>query len=124
MTISLRLLALTAAAVFGLVLVAGVNLYQINKVYQLANYANDNVVPTILALGRAVQSAHLQLYQPLSGEPVAKHLEPTAVLRSPSHAENPRPVSSPSGCAGPSSHRPSSVLSWGCVCKPAPTEVR
>jgi methyl-accepting chemotaxis protein len=55
MTISKRLLILLAASVLSLVLVAGLSLVQMNRVYKAANFSNENVVPSILLLNEAQQ---------------------------------------------------------------------
>jgi hypothetical protein len=43
---------LIASAVTGLVLVAGLGMYQIGRVYEAANFGNDNTVPALTALGK------------------------------------------------------------------------
>ena len=50
MTISQRLYLLTGTAIVGLILLAGVGLYQMGKVFDAANYANVNTVPSYQAL--------------------------------------------------------------------------
>lgn len=54
MTLSKRLLILMATAILALVLVAGVNLIQMNRVYSAANFGNENVVPSVLVLDDAL----------------------------------------------------------------------
>jgi methyl-accepting chemotaxis protein len=56
MTIAQRLLALIAAAIACLLLLAGIAYYQMNKVYGAANYGNENTVPSLLTLNRAIIS--------------------------------------------------------------------
>ena len=53
MTIAQRVIALIAAALLGLAVLTGVSSVQMNEVYKEANYANDNVVPSIETLHRA-----------------------------------------------------------------------
>ncbi len=50
MTIKQRLLLLVGAAILSLVALTAINYQQMNKVYDAANYANVNVVPSIEAL--------------------------------------------------------------------------
>ena len=56
MKIATRLLVLTAAALVGVIGVTGVGLYQINQVYESANYCNINSVPSIIVLDDAFES--------------------------------------------------------------------
>lgn len=53
MSIANRLLLLVGIALAGLLLVAGVNFYQMSRVYEEANFGNVNVVPSILVLDKA-----------------------------------------------------------------------
>jgi methyl-accepting chemotaxis protein len=53
MTIARRLYALIFLAAVGLVTLSGISVYQIGKVYTAANFANVNVVPSLLDLGIA-----------------------------------------------------------------------
>ena len=53
MTIAQRVIALITAALLGLAVLTGVSSVQMNEVYKEANYANDNVVPSIETLHRA-----------------------------------------------------------------------
>ena len=70
MTIAQRVIALIAAALLGLAVLTGVSSVQMNEVYKEANYANDNVVPSIETLHRAsityYQIRTLTLYHILS----------------------------------------------------------
>ncbi len=50
MTISQRLQLLVAFAIASLLLLAGVTVYQMNRVYDSANFGNENVVPSIRLL--------------------------------------------------------------------------
>ena len=50
MTISKRLLVLMLTALLSLCLVSGMSLYQMNRVYDAANFGNENVVPSVLLL--------------------------------------------------------------------------
>ena len=70
MTIANRLLALVAGAIVSLLALSGLNLYQMQRVYSAANYANENVVPSIERLnhvtaefGRARVRAYRYLIQ-------------------------------------------------------------
>lgn len=53
MSIKQRLIALIVSAVVALVALTGISLMQMNKVYDAANFGNENVVPSILALHEA-----------------------------------------------------------------------
>ena len=53
MTIKQRLITLIAASLLCLVVLSGINYTQTNKVYQQANYGNENTVPSIQTLNRA-----------------------------------------------------------------------
>jgi methyl-accepting chemotaxis protein len=55
MTVAQRLYLLVFAAIFGLIGLAGLGYYQIGKVYEDANFANDNTVPALVALGKMQQ---------------------------------------------------------------------
>ncbi len=55
MTIAQRLQLLLGAAIVSLLLLAGINYYQMNLVYEEANYGNVNVVPSIHTLDTAVR---------------------------------------------------------------------
>jgi methyl-accepting chemotaxis protein len=55
MTIAQRLYLLIAAAAVGLIALAGINLYQMGKVYEATNFANVNTVPSLIVLDRASQ---------------------------------------------------------------------
>jgi methyl-accepting chemotaxis protein len=50
MTISKRLLILMAAAAVAMIIIAGVAINRMGKVYEEANFGNENVVPSILIL--------------------------------------------------------------------------
>ncbi|MBS1144952.1 MAG: methyl-accepting chemotaxis protein [Proteobacteria bacterium] len=54
MTISKRLFILLATAIVSLLLVAGIGFVQMKKVYNAANFGNENVVPSILVLDEAL----------------------------------------------------------------------
>jgi methyl-accepting chemotaxis protein len=56
MTIAQRLTALICASMACLLLLSGIAYYQMNKVYGAANYANENTVPNLLTLNRAIIS--------------------------------------------------------------------
>ena len=46
MTVSKKMLFLVFSALLGIVLLAGTGQYQIDRVFQAANYGNDNTVPS------------------------------------------------------------------------------
>src|ERR1035437_3076657 len=50
MTIAQRLYLMIGAAMLGLFIVAGAGLYQMNKVFEVANWGNVNVVPSLVLL--------------------------------------------------------------------------
>jgi len=50
MTIAQRMYALIFSAFIGLACLAGIGIFQINRVFTAANYANVNVVPSLIAL--------------------------------------------------------------------------
>lgn len=50
MTVKQRLYLLMSTAIVGLILIAGIGLYQTNKVFEGANFANVNVVPSLIDL--------------------------------------------------------------------------
>jgi len=56
MTVVQRLSILIATVVLGLCALAGVGVYQTEKVYTTTNYSNVNVVPSVLKLDQAFQS--------------------------------------------------------------------
>ncbi|WP_295464472.1 methyl-accepting chemotaxis protein [uncultured Pseudomonas sp.] len=51
MTVIKKMLLLVLFALMGILLLAGVGQYQIEKVFDAANYGNDNTVPSLRALG-------------------------------------------------------------------------
>jgi methyl-accepting chemotaxis protein len=53
-TISRRLLIQMGVSIVSLLLIAGLNLLQMGKVYDAANFGNENVVPSILVLDEAL----------------------------------------------------------------------
>jgi methyl-accepting chemotaxis protein len=55
MTIAQRLYLLITSAAVGLIALAGINLYQMGKVYEAANFANVNVVPSLVVLDQMSQ---------------------------------------------------------------------
>jgi methyl-accepting chemotaxis protein len=54
MTIANRLLMLVAVSVSCLALLAGLAAYQTERVYQAANFSNENVVPSMILLDKAI----------------------------------------------------------------------
>jgi methyl-accepting chemotaxis protein len=66
MTVSKKMLSLILSAAFGIVLLAVVGLTQMSRVYETTNYANVNVVPSIVTLDAAfspMAAARTQLWQ-------------------------------------------------------------
>ena len=57
MTISQRLMLLVGAAITSLLALTGINYQQMNRVFDAANYANVNVVPSIALLNDAARIA-------------------------------------------------------------------
>ena len=55
MTIVQRLLILVGAAIAGLIALAGINYYQMNRVFEAANYGNANSIPSIMLLNHAME---------------------------------------------------------------------
>lgn len=63
MTIAQRLYVLIGAASLGLIVIAGLNMYQMGKVYEAANWSNVNVVPSMVILDKAVsESGKLRVF--------------------------------------------------------------
>nr|WP_198980097.1 MCP four helix bundle domain-containing protein [Herbaspirillum sp. ASV7] len=58
MTIARKLYAMAAIAVFGVVLLAGVGSYQIQRVNTTASYSTENTVPSILELDRVIDAVY------------------------------------------------------------------
>ena len=56
MTVKTRLSLLIGSAVLGLFLVAGIGMFQINSVFNAANYGNTNTVPSIQTLDEAFRA--------------------------------------------------------------------
>ncbi len=56
MTIAQRMYWLIAAAAFGLIALSGISLYQMDKVYESANFANINTVPALVDLNDAAMA--------------------------------------------------------------------
>jgi methyl-accepting chemotaxis protein len=59
MTIIKKMSLLVLSALFGIALLAGVSMYQMSKVYDAANYANVNTVPSLVVLNKALASFNL-----------------------------------------------------------------
>ena len=51
MTVTKKMLLLVLSAVLGILMLSGISLYQMNKVYDSANFANVNTVPSLTTLG-------------------------------------------------------------------------
>jgi methyl-accepting chemotaxis protein len=56
MTVAKRMYLLILSAVFGLVLLGAMSIIQMNRVFTSANFANENVVPSLVLLNDAVKS--------------------------------------------------------------------
>ncbi len=54
MTVAQRLYLLMGIAIAGLVMIAGLGIYQMGKVFEAANYGNVNTVPSIVTLDEAI----------------------------------------------------------------------
>ena len=57
MTISKKLHLLIFSVLLGLVILTGLNVYQIDRVNRAASYATNNTVPSILAIQDASDAA-------------------------------------------------------------------
>src|SRR5664279_5414287 len=55
LTVAKKMALLAGTALLGIVLLAGFSQYQMNKVYQAANYANINTVPSLKILSAAIE---------------------------------------------------------------------
>ena len=74
MTVSKKMLSLILSAAFGIILLAIVGLTQMSRVYETTNYANVNVVPSILTLDEAfspMAAARTQLWQHITAADTA-----------------------------------------------------
>ena len=74
MTVSKKMLSLILSAAFGIILLAIVGLTQMSRVYETTNYANVNVVPSILTLDEAfspMAAARTQLWQHITASDTA-----------------------------------------------------
>ncbi|MET3131154.1 methyl-accepting chemotaxis protein [Oxalobacteraceae bacterium GrIS 1.11] len=83
MTIAQRLYALIMTVVVGLLSLAGLGMYQIDKVYTGANYANINTVPSLIALDDAFRSTaqmRVQVWQYLALKDPAKRVAMAAAM--------------------------------------------
>ena len=62
MSIAQRLILLLVTSVVSLVILTAVSLVQMGKVYDAANYSNENVVPSVLVLDKALfEFAHIRV---------------------------------------------------------------
>src|SRR5512140_1037909 len=52
MSVAQRLYLLIGCSALGLLLVAGLGIYQTQRVFTAANFGNDNTVPALIALGK------------------------------------------------------------------------
>jgi methyl-accepting chemotaxis protein len=84
MTIAQRLYLLITAAALGLIALAGINLYQMGKVYEAANFANVNVVPSLVELDEAAQDfgrLRVRVYRHVLNTDAAKMSEIEAKIK-------------------------------------------
>lgn len=76
MTIAKRLYFLIFAAMLGLVVLGGQGLFQMGRVYEAANYGNENTVPSLIVLNtamRALGQERVRVYRHvLSTDPATK----------------------------------------------------
>jgi len=78
MTIAQRLYSLVLLAAAGLIMLSGISIVQIGKVYSAANFANTDVIPGVLDLGVAARMfarTRLQMWQYLATKDPAKRNE-------------------------------------------------
>lgn len=61
MTISKKMILLVMSALLGILLLSGVSYYQMNQVYNAANYANVNSVPSIVAINKLRNALNTQI---------------------------------------------------------------
>ncbi|MGE5471302.1 MAG: methyl-accepting chemotaxis protein [Bacteroidota bacterium] len=62
MTLSKRLLILMSTSILSLIMVAGLSLVQMGRVYDAANYANENVVPSLIVLDKVLlEFSHVRI---------------------------------------------------------------
>ncbi|MDD5249758.1 MAG: methyl-accepting chemotaxis protein [Rhodocyclaceae bacterium] len=54
MTVTKKMLLLVLSALVGIVILAGVSMYQMGKVYESANYGNVNTVPSLIVINKAL----------------------------------------------------------------------
>jgi methyl-accepting chemotaxis protein len=89
MTIAQRLYALIFLAAAGLVTLSGISIYQIGKVYTTTNFANTNVIPSLLDLGissRTFARMRLQIGQYVTVKDASKRGELESAIKD-SHAK-------------------------------------
>ncbi len=83
MTIAHRLYLLIVVVVLGLASLTGLGVYELNKVYAAANYANVNTVPGLLALDAVsdpLAQMRFQLWQVLASKDPAERSKETASM--------------------------------------------
>src|SRR5574343_97032 len=56
MSVAKRMYLLSCSAIVGLVLVAGIGLQQMGSIFTSANFANENVVPSLVVLNNTLRS--------------------------------------------------------------------
>ncbi|HTZ00105.1 MAG TPA: methyl-accepting chemotaxis protein, partial [Rhodocyclaceae bacterium] len=59
MTVAKRLYLLIAVAAIGLILVAGIGIYQAERIFTAANFANENTVPAMVALNKVQTGVYM-----------------------------------------------------------------
>ncbi|MGX5726896.1 methyl-accepting chemotaxis protein [Metapseudomonas otitidis] len=61
MTISKKMILLVMSALLGILLLSGVSYQQMNQVYTVANFGNENSVPAIVSLNKLRNSVNIQI---------------------------------------------------------------
>jgi methyl-accepting chemotaxis protein len=78
MTVKLKMTMLVLAALIGIGTLAGISQYQINSVYEKANYGNENTVPSLVALNEAIASVtnlRVQIWQHIAQTEASKRAD-------------------------------------------------
>jgi methyl-accepting chemotaxis protein len=78
MSVAKRMYLLILSAVMGIVLLAGMSLFEMNKVFTSANFANENSVPSLVVLNDALKSfsqARIRVYRHVLNNDAAKMAE-------------------------------------------------
>ncbi len=92
MTISKRLYCIIALSILGLASMGGVGLYQLGHVFNAANYGNENSVPSLIALNKAMKAfsqERVRAYRHVLTSDTTKKLElETAIAHAQEDLEN------------------------------------